>query len=145
VKRPPPPPSTCFSRASQGEVCSPFRMRCTSSSMPQIHLFCHTPPPSECGTYKTVKALSLDKSPYAFQVVPFLLGSGSMNFFFFFTFVTGPRRSLSLKLSDTRVYGPCFEAASVECTDLASSLMRGPCKASNPASVMATTSQILLV
>jgi len=25
-------------------------------------------------------------------------------FFFFFTLVTGPRRSLSLKLSDTRVY-----------------------------------------
>jgi len=25
--------------------------------------------------------------------------------FFFFTLVTGPRRSLSLKLSDTRVYG----------------------------------------
>ena len=25
---------------------------------------------------------------------------------FFFTLVTGPRRSLSLKLSDTRVYGP---------------------------------------
>ena len=27
-----------------------------------------------------------------------------MRFFFFFTLVTGPRRSLSLKLSDTRVY-----------------------------------------
>ena len=27
-------------------------------------------------------------------------------FFFFFTRVTGPRRSLSLKLSDTRVYAP---------------------------------------
>ena len=27
-------------------------------------------------------------------------------FFFFFTLVTGPRRSLSLKLSDTRVYEP---------------------------------------
>jgi hypothetical protein len=26
--------------------------------------------------------------------------------FFFFTLVTGPRRSLSLKLSDTRVYAP---------------------------------------
>ena len=27
-------------------------------------------------------------------------------FFFFFTLVTGPRRSLSLKLSETRVYEP---------------------------------------
>ena len=27
-------------------------------------------------------------------------------FFFFFTLVTGPRRSLSLKLSDTRIYEP---------------------------------------
>jgi hypothetical protein len=27
-------------------------------------------------------------------------------FFFFFTLVTGPRRSLSLKLSDTRLYEP---------------------------------------
>ena len=31
-------------------------------------------------------------------------------FFFFFTFVTGPRRSLSLKLSDTRVYEPQIRA-----------------------------------
>ena len=31
-------------------------------------------------------------------------------FFFFFTLVTGPRRSLSLKLSDTRVYGPQIRA-----------------------------------
>ena len=27
-------------------------------------------------------------------------------FFFFFTLVTGPRRSLSLKLSETKVYDP---------------------------------------
>ena len=31
-------------------------------------------------------------------------------FFFFFTLVTGPRRSLSLKLSDTRVYEPQVRA-----------------------------------
>ena len=31
-------------------------------------------------------------------------------FFFFFTLVTGPRRSLDLKLSDTRVYGPQIRA-----------------------------------
>ena len=31
-------------------------------------------------------------------------------FFFFFTLVTGPRRSLSLKLSDTRVYEPHIRA-----------------------------------
>ena len=35
----------------------------------------------------------------------------SQNFFFFFcTLVTGPRRSLSLKLSDTRVYEPQIRA-----------------------------------
>ena len=31
-------------------------------------------------------------------------------FLFFFTLVTGPRRSLSLKLSDTRVYEPQLRA-----------------------------------
>ena len=31
-------------------------------------------------------------------------------FFFFFTLVTGPRRSLSLKLSDVRVYEPQMRA-----------------------------------
>ena len=31
-------------------------------------------------------------------------------FFFFFTLVTGPRRSLSLKLSDTRAYEPQMRA-----------------------------------
>jgi len=31
-------------------------------------------------------------------------------FFFFFTLVTGPRRSLSLKLSDTRVHEPQIRA-----------------------------------
>jgi len=31
-------------------------------------------------------------------------------FFFFFTLVTGPGRSLSLKLSDTRVYEPHIRA-----------------------------------
>ena len=31
-------------------------------------------------------------------------------FFFFFTLVTGPRRSVSLKLSDTRVYEPQIRA-----------------------------------
>ena len=30
--------------------------------------------------------------------------------FFFFTLVTGPRRSLSLKMSDTRVYEPQIRA-----------------------------------
>jgi len=30
--------------------------------------------------------------------------------FFFFTLVTGPRRSLSLKLSDARVYAPQIRA-----------------------------------
>jgi len=31
-------------------------------------------------------------------------------YFFFFTLVTGPRRSLSLKLNDTRVYEPQIRA-----------------------------------
>ena len=34
----------------------------------------------------------------------------STPFFFFFTRVTGPRRSLSLKLSDARVYAPQIRA-----------------------------------
>jgi len=38
---------------------------------------------------------------------------GTLLFFFFFTLVTGPRRSLSLKLIDTRVYEPQYEPASV--------------------------------
>ena len=50
----------------------------------------------------------------SYRVVSSLLGSGFSElrdrgwpiFFFFFTLVTGPRRSLSLKLSDTRVYEP---------------------------------------
>ena len=36
--------------------------------------------------------------------------SAGCNFFFFFTLVTGPRGSLLLKLSDTRVYGPQIRA-----------------------------------
>ena len=35
---------------------------------------------------------------------------GTEHFFFFFTLGTGPRRSLSLKLSDTRVYEPQIRA-----------------------------------
>ena len=42
-----------------------------------------------------------------------------MLFFFFFAFVTGPRRSLSLKLSDTRVCAPqiraCFGTTAYFC------------------------------
>jgi len=41
--------------------------------------------------------------------VVWYLKDGQVNpepFFFFFTLVAGPRRSLSLKLSDTRVYEP---------------------------------------
>jgi len=34
----------------------------------------------------------------------------STSSFFFFTLVTGPRRSLSLKMSDTRVYAPQIRA-----------------------------------
>ena len=38
------------------------------------------------------------------------LHADNMNLFFFFTLVTGPRRSLSLELSDTRVYEPQIRA-----------------------------------
>jgi len=38
----------------------------------------------------------------------------SLHFFFFFTVVAGPRRSLSLKLSDTRVYEPTTRARSAQ-------------------------------
>jgi len=37
----------------------------------------------------------------------------SLDFFFFFTLVTGPRRSLSLKLSATRVYEPQIRSTAV--------------------------------
>ena len=43
------------------------------------------------------------------------LGKCPKCFFFFFTLVTGPRRSLSLKLSDTRVYEPQIRALQVIC------------------------------
>jgi len=45
--------------------------------------------------------------------VPYSLDSGAVVrkfFFFFFTLVTGPRRSLSLKLSDTKVCEPQIRA-----------------------------------
>ena len=45
--------------------------------------------------------------------------------FFFFTLVTGPRRSLSLKLSDTRVYEPQMRARLGTTRDLASLLLAG--------------------
>ena len=62
-----------------------------------------------------------------FQVIPFSLGRGytprpetlntirgvcavERTFFFFFTLVTGPRRSLRLNLSDTRDYTPQIRA-----------------------------------
>ena len=37
-------------------------------------------------------------------------GAWQVFFFFFFALVTGPRRSLSLKLSDTQVYEPQIRA-----------------------------------
>ena len=35
---------------------------------------------------------------------PFFSGNEKVSYFYFFTLVTGPRRPLMLKLSDTRVY-----------------------------------------
>jgi len=40
----------------------------------------------------------------------FLNADSDVVFFFFFTLVAGPRRSLSLKLNDTRVYEPQIRA-----------------------------------
>ena len=42
--------------------------------------------------------------------VPISESKSLLPFFFFFTLVTGPRRSLSLNLSDTRVYEPPIRA-----------------------------------
>ena len=39
-------------------------------------------------------------------------------FFFFFTLVTRPRRSLSLRLSDARVYEPQIRALSAQMTEV---------------------------
>ena len=45
-------------------------------------------------------------------------------FFFFLTFVTGPTRSLSLKLTDTRVYGPQIRARLVTAAHLCGVVVR---------------------
>ena len=44
--------------------------------------------------------------------------------FFFFTLVIGPRRSLSLKLIDTRVYEPQMRARLGDCVLLSPLLLR---------------------
>ena len=44
------------------------------------------------------------------RVAALVTRSGQL-LFFFFTLVTGPRRSLSLKLSDTKVYEPQIRAS----------------------------------
>ena len=49
---------------------------------------------------------TFDQSNLAFVLV----AEVTLLFFFFSTLVTGPRRSLSLKLSDTRVYEPQIRA-----------------------------------
>jgi len=47
---------------------------------------------------------------FAIEGDPSLEKAAAKVFFFFFTLVTGPRRSLSLKLSDTQVYAPLIRA-----------------------------------
>jgi len=66
--------------------------------------------------YPAAPSSTLDmSSPKIPVLLTFLqaMRGGSMQFtqvFFFFTLVTGPRRSLSLKLSDARVYEPQIRA-----------------------------------
>ena len=49
-------------------------------------------------------------------------------FFFFFTLVTGPTRSFSLKLSDTRVYAPAVRAMGGETDETVTVGMRLKCE-----------------
>jgi len=63
---------------------------------------CSFPVPSHWVRHSRLRALS--PSPFFFFFFTLVI------FFFFFTLVTGPRRSLSLKLSDTRVYKPQIRA-----------------------------------
>jgi len=55
-----------------------------------------------------------DEAARPFRKVEDILRHAVLLLFFFFTLVTGPRRSLRLKLSDTRVYEPQKRATSVE-------------------------------
>ena len=65
----------------------------------------------EANNLKGVKYFCLKMAQAKARNWTVLFGSNSLDsgpgfFFFFFTLVTGPRRSLSLKLSDLRLIGP---------------------------------------
>ena len=57
-----------------------------------------------------VQLETADKAKFTCPVCLLVLEHPAAGLFFFFTLVTGPGRSLSLKLSDTRVYGPQIRA-----------------------------------
>ena len=98
------PPATSFYSSSPcawhaASTVSPSHPR-SSKKTPTSHTF---PPPLKSSPQETLPCLlnALER--------PHARGVGR-HFFFFFTLVTGPRRSLSLKLSDTRVYEPQIRA-----------------------------------
>ena len=63
--------------------------------------FTHDAPGSNAARCRAIPAAIASPPP---------LPATCLSVFFFFTLVTGPRRSLSLKLSDTRVYAPEMRA-----------------------------------
>ena len=65
---------------------------------------------SEVPLYLNAQAMRAVHAVWGKQAAASRGGARLRYFFFFFTLVTGPRRSLSLKLSDTRVYEPQIRA-----------------------------------
>ena len=59
--------------------------------------------------HERIKPYTLYPTPYTLHPTPYTLHPTPLHFFFF-TLVRGPRRSLSPKLSDTRVYEPPIRA-----------------------------------
>jgi len=95
-------------------VCLPAAVHAPRGSQPSLHLhLCNilaqsTQPPSlVCSCGGSVKQ---DLWAAGARCRRGVLRGARVFFFFFFTLVTGPRRSLGLKLSDTRVYGPQIRA-----------------------------------
>ena len=92
-------------------MCATFARRIGVQGTPR-------PLSGECSTHKTVKAgfwpwLSCKSPQHLLDCSLFARtrpGCWTLLLFFFFTLVTGPRRSLSLKLSGARVYEPQIRA-----------------------------------
>ena len=80
-----------------------MRQRCTLHPTPcTLH-------PTPYTLHLTPYTLHPKPAPYTLHLTPCTLHP-TPYFFFFFTLVTGPRRSLSLNLSHTRVYEPQIRA-----------------------------------